>query len=230
MKHYTFGLMLLLLLSACAGKTPQGTDQDSTLLERPDSASIAEMAQVMTRDLEQMLDNDDIQSAAALCQEALDNISYFKSANDNTSIRIYTSRLRLFFSNHSGKLGDMASQNYIIKQLVIATNSPHITTGKHSVADSTPEETYQDTKTAEHESRSEVKAHHRERVAPRKTPHRQLASKENNKVKSPIPAKKVSAPQIIELSTMIRNANNNRMLQVAPPKIDFIPLNKQATQ
>ena len=110
--------ILILLLIACGGQTDQGNGPDSTYIEHPDSANIVGMAMVMERDLVKLLKEDDIQSAASLCQEALDNIAYFHSTGDEHSARIYTSHLAAFASKYSEYIDDMASQNYIIKQFV----------------------------------------------------------------------------------------------------------------
>ena len=110
--------ILILLLIACGGQTDQGNGPDSTYIEHPDSANIVGMAMVMERDLVKLLKEDDIQSAASLCQEALDNIAYFHSTGDELSARIYTSHLAAFASKYSEYIDDMASQNYIIKQFV----------------------------------------------------------------------------------------------------------------
>lgn len=110
--------ILILLLIACGGQTDQGNGPDSTYIDHPDSANIVGMAMVMERDLVKILKEDDIQSAASLCQEALDNIAYFHSTGDELSARIYTSHLAAFASKYSEYIDDMASQNYIIKQFV----------------------------------------------------------------------------------------------------------------
>lgn len=122
MKRYIFLLMLPLLLPSCGGKTQQGNTVDTTYLEKPDSAAIVELAEVMKRDIRQMLLHDDIQSTAALCQEALDNIAYFQSSGDNYSTRIYANALRKFIHDQSETIDDMSTQNYIIKQFVVTVN------------------------------------------------------------------------------------------------------------
>lgn len=76
----------------------------------------------MKRDIRQMLLHDDIQSTAALCQEALDNIAYFQSSGDNYSTRIYANALRKFIHDQSETIDDMSTQNYIIKQFVVTVN------------------------------------------------------------------------------------------------------------
>lgn len=121
--------ILILLLIACGGQTDQGNGPDSTYIDHPDSANIVGMAMVMERDLVKILKEDDIQSAASLCQEALDNIAYFHSTGDELSARIYTSHLAAFASKYSEYIDDMASQNYIIKQFCIALNRPNTPPG-----------------------------------------------------------------------------------------------------
>lgn len=118
MRHYLFCLTFSLLFLSCGGKTGQGYEHDTTYLEKPDSASIIEMASVMERDLTMMLRDNDIQSAAALCQEGLDNIDYFIQTKDKYSLRIYTNALLSYIKRHAESIGDMATQNYIIKQFV----------------------------------------------------------------------------------------------------------------
>lgn len=122
--------ILILLLIACGGQTDQGNGPDSTYIDHPDSANIVGMAMVMERDLVKILKEDDIQSAASLCQEALDNIAYFHSTGDELSARIYTSHLAAFAAKNTEAIDDMASQNYIIKQFCIALNRPNTPPGQ----------------------------------------------------------------------------------------------------
>ena len=120
MRHYLFCLMFSLLFLSCGGKAGQDSEHDTTYLEKPDSAGIIEIASVMERDLTVMLRDNDIQSAAALCQEGLDNIDYFVQTNDRYTLRIYTNALLSYIKRNAESIGDMATQNYIIKQFVNA--------------------------------------------------------------------------------------------------------------
>lgn len=128
--------ILILLLIACGGQTDQGNGPDSTYIDHPDSANIVGMAMVMERDLVKILKEDDIQSAASLCQEALDNIAYFHSTGDELSARIYTSHLAAFASKYSEYIDDMASQNYIIKQFVTVIYARNSASNAQTIAKS----------------------------------------------------------------------------------------------
>lgn len=111
---------------SCGGQSSGGDGLDTTKLEKPDSESIVSMAQVMGEDLTRFLHEDDIQSAAALCQEGLDNIMYFRDIGDAESAAIYTTCLHKFVKKHYDAMEDMATQNYVVKQFMAAVGDSAI--------------------------------------------------------------------------------------------------------
>lgn len=126
MKNFICILTLFLLLCACGGQAPSGDGLDTTKMEKPDSESIVSLAQVMGEDLARFLHEDDIQSAAALCQEGLDNIMYFRDTGDTESEEIYANYLHKFVKKHYDDMEDMATQNYVVKQFMAAVGDSAI--------------------------------------------------------------------------------------------------------
>lgn len=118
MKHIISLSVICMLLLSCGGKTDQGNAPDTTFLESIDTASVIEMASVMKRDISLRLKENDIQAVGALCQEALDHISYFRATGEDRIAGIYTRELRSFVRNDDDGLDEMATQNYIVKQFV----------------------------------------------------------------------------------------------------------------
>ncbi len=115
-----------MLLCGCGGQSQSGDALDTTKMEKPDSESIVSLAQVMGEDLTRFLHEDDIQSAAALCQEGLDNIMYFRDTGDMVSAEIYTTYLHEFVKKHYDDMEDMATQNYVVKQFMAAVGDSAI--------------------------------------------------------------------------------------------------------
>lgn len=126
MKKLIFLLVLSLALCACGGQSSGGEDLDTSKIEKPDSESIVELAAVMGRDLARFLRDDDIQSAAALCEEGLDNLMYFREIGDDVSAGICANSLHKFVKKHYDDMEDMATQNYIVKQFMAAVGDSAI--------------------------------------------------------------------------------------------------------
>lgn len=126
MKNFICVLIITMFFCSCGGQSSSGDGLDTTKMEKPDSESIVSMAQVMGEDLMRFLHEDDIQSAAALCQEGLDNIMYFRDIGDMESADIYTTCLHKFVKKHYDGMEDMATQNYVIKQFMAAVGDSAI--------------------------------------------------------------------------------------------------------
>ncbi len=126
MKNFICILIITMFFCSCGGQSSGGDGLDTTKLEKPDSESIVSMAQVMGEDLTRFLHEDDIQSAAALCQEGLDNIMYFRDIGDAESAAIYTTCLHKFVKKHYDAMEDMATQNYVVKQFMAAVGDSAI--------------------------------------------------------------------------------------------------------
>lgn len=119
-----------MFLYACGGQSSSGDVVDTTRMERPDSESIVSMAQVMAEDLARFLHEDDIQSAAALCEEGLDNLMYFRENGDEVSADIYASTLHVFVRKNYDAMEDMATQNYLVKQFMTAVGDSAVLNAK----------------------------------------------------------------------------------------------------
>lgn len=119
MKHIFSLFLICLLLLSCGGNTDGDKASESAYLDKIDTASIIEIAQIMKRDISERLKKNDIQAVGALCQEGLDNIDYFQSIGEPAIAGLYTRELRSFPPSEKEELGDMAKHNYIIKQFVI---------------------------------------------------------------------------------------------------------------
>lgn len=120
MKQIISLIPLCLLLLSCGGQTTPDNAPDTTFLYKINTDGIIETAAAMKRDINERLKDDDIQAVAALCQEALDNIAYFQETGEHAAAQIYKKEMRAFVKNNTEGLDDMASQNYIVKQFVIA--------------------------------------------------------------------------------------------------------------
>lgn len=113
-------ILLAILFAACESKPTQFGYHETHASETPDSVNIIEMARVMADDVYRMVLDNDIQSVASLCQEATDNIDYFRSIGDSNSARVYAHYLREYFKEHPDTIEDMATQNYVIKSFMTA--------------------------------------------------------------------------------------------------------------
>lgn len=120
MKQIISLIPLCLLLLSCGGQTAPDNAPDTTFLYKINTEGVIETATAMKRDITERLKDDDIQAVAALCQEALDNIAYFNETGEHAIARVYKNEMRSFVKNNTEGLDDMASQNYIVKQFVIA--------------------------------------------------------------------------------------------------------------
>lgn len=130
MKNFFVIIVASMFLYACGEQSSKGDVVDTTSMERPDSESIVSMAQVMAEDLARFLHEDDIQSAAALCEEGLDNLMYFRETGDDVSADIYASTLHVFVRKNYEAMEDMATQNYLVKQFMTAVGDSAILNAK----------------------------------------------------------------------------------------------------
>ncbi len=115
-------ILVLAQLFSCGNKASFDDSERGRVLQGPDTTNIVEMAKVMERDIKAMLKLDDIQSTAALCQEAQDNITYFLSSADTATARLYAEHIRAFVKKNEAVMNGMAEQNYVIRQLLVIIN------------------------------------------------------------------------------------------------------------
>lgn len=127
MKKNTILLILIsLVLFSCSGNKANDTAAENNGVaktekkgESMDTASVRKNAKIMVEDMEVRCADGDIETLAALSQEVTDNISYSLANGDKQSARIYAEEIQKFIVAHADAIGDMASQNYVIKQLVM---------------------------------------------------------------------------------------------------------------
>ncbi len=111
-------IMSVCMLLSCTSRATLDNNDTGEVVEHSDPDNIYAMAVRMGEDITGMLQVGDIQSTAALCQEAQDNIQGFYDIDDNASAAVYASYLKKYIHEHESELGDMAQQNYIIRGFI----------------------------------------------------------------------------------------------------------------